>query len=90
LTQGNITINQLVWNDLQKINFDCTEKLSAFDKPVLIIQGKQDIIKEETAEKAHLAFKNSKVIFLEHSIHYGWLDNKEVFFKEVSSFLTAD
>jgi proline iminopeptidase len=90
LTQGNAMINQLIWNDLQKINFNCAEKLQTYTKPVLIIQGKQDIIKPETAEKAHEVFKNSKIVYIDHSIHYGWLDNEQVFFKEVNSFLAAD
>ncbi|MEP7167903.1 MAG: alpha/beta fold hydrolase [Bacteroidota bacterium] len=89
LTQGNTTINQLIWSDLQKINFDCSEKLKTFNKPVLIIQGKQDIIKPEIAEKAHKVLVNSKVIFVEHSIHYAWLDNPEVYFKELNSFLVS-
>ncbi len=89
LTQGNGTINQLIWQDLQKIHFNCAEKLKTYAKPVLIIQGDQDIIKAETAERAHKVLSNSKVVFIEHSIHYGWLDNEEVFFKEVNSFLAA-
>jgi len=40
LTQGNSIVNGLVWQDLQKIKFDCKNKLSQFNKPVLIIQGK--------------------------------------------------
>jgi proline iminopeptidase len=89
LTQGNATINQLIWTDLQKINFNCSDKLKTFDKPVLIIQGKQDIIIPQTAEKAHRAFVNSKVVFMEHCIHYGWLDNEEVYFGEINSFLKS-
>jgi len=88
LTQGNMTINQLIFNDLQKMNFDCSEKLKTFNNPVLIIQGKQDIIKAVTAEKAHLVLKNSKVVYLDHCIHYGWLDNESVYFKEINNFLT--
>ncbi len=87
LTQGNGTINQLIWEDLQKINFDCSEKLKEFKKPVLIIQGKEDIIKAETAERAHAVLSNSKIVLMEHCIHYGWLDNAEVYFKEVNQFL---
>jgi proline iminopeptidase len=90
LTQGNGRINQLMWTDLQRINFNCAEKLQTYTKPVLIIQGKQDIIKPETAERAHEALRNSKVVYIDHSIHYGWLDNEEVFFKEVNSFLTSN
>jgi proline iminopeptidase len=90
LTQGNGTINQLIWRDLQKTDFNCAAKLKTFKQPVLIIQGKDDIIKAETAERAHTAFSNSKVILVDHCIHYGWLDNEEVYFKEVNSFLAAN
>lgn len=87
LTQGNQTINLLMWTNMQNINFNCFNDLKTFTKPVLIIQGKQDIIKPETAERAHQAFRNSKVVFMEHCIHYGWLDNEEVYFNEINSFL---
>jgi proline iminopeptidase len=87
LTEGNSTINGLVWQDLQKINFNCAEKLKSFTQPVLIIQGKQDIVLEKTALKANRAFKNSKVVLLKNCVHYGWLDSPEVYFKEINGFL---
>jgi proline iminopeptidase len=87
LTQSNGTVNGLIWQDLSKIGYNCAEKLKLFTKPVLIIQGKQDIIKEETAERAHQVLKNSRVVLMEHCIHYGWIDNREVYFKEVYAFL---
>lgn len=87
LTQSNWVINQLIWSDLRKINFDCAEKLKSFDRPVLIIQGKEDIIKAATAEKAHQAIRHSKVVLMEHCSHYGWLDNEKVYFREIYSFL---
>jgi proline iminopeptidase len=87
LTQGNAVINQLIWNDLKKIKYDCAEKLKTFDKPVLIIQGRQDIIQVKTAEKAHKILKNSKIVILENCGHYGWLDNAAVYFQEINSFL---
>lgn len=90
LTQGNGVINQLMWDNLRKIQYDCSKNLQGFNKPVLIIQGKEDIIKAETAEKAHKVFSNSKIVFMEHCGHYGWLDNPEIYFQEVSNFLLAD
>ena len=87
LTQGNGTINQLMWSDFQKVNFNCAEKLKTFKQPVLIIQGKDDIIKAETAEKAAQVLSNSRVVLMDHCIHYGWLDNEETYFKEVNTFL---
>ncbi|MCL9806002.1 alpha/beta hydrolase [Flavobacterium amniphilum] len=89
LTQGNSTINGLVWNDLQKIKFDCKPKLKNFNQPVLIIQGKQDVIKPETAEIAHSVLKNSKVIYLDNCGHYGWLDAEEEYFKALFDFLKS-
>ena len=86
LTQGNQTINQLIWGDLQRISFNCESKLKSFDKPVLIIQGKQDIVSKDIAEKSHRAFKNSRIVYMDHCIHYGWLDNPEVYFREVNGF----
>lgn len=87
LTQGNSTINQLMWDDLRKQNFDCASKLKSFGRPVLIIQGKQDIVRPSTAEEAHQAFINSRIVYMDHCIHYGWLDNPEVYFREVVRFL---
>lgn len=87
LTQSNAAVNQLIWEELIKIKFNCYDKLKTFHKPVLIIQGRQDIIRPETAEKAHAALSNSRIVYLDHSIHYGWLDNGTVFFKEINTFL---
>jgi len=87
LTQGNPTMNSLIWTTLQNMNFDCAEGLKKFDKPVLIIQGKEDIIQAQTAEKAHQVLKQSKIVLIEGSIHYGWLDNPKVYFGEIISFL---
>lgn len=90
LTQGNALINTLVWNDMQKIKFDCSKKLSSFNKPVLIIQGKNDVLDEKIAFKEHKAFKNSTLVFLDHSGHYGWLDNKEAYLGAIAKFLSEN
>ncbi|MCK8523775.1 alpha/beta hydrolase [Aquimarina sp. D1M17] len=87
LTQGNQVINALVFQDLRKIQYNCIPALSTYKKPVLIIQGKQDIIDEKTALKAHQTFSNSKLILLDDCGHYGWLDQKETYLSEVTNFL---
>lgn len=89
LTQGNYKINELLWADMQKINFDCKAKLKNFNNPVLVIQGKQDIISNEIGELAQRTFPNSKLILLEHSKHYGWLDAREKYFSDINSFLKS-
>jgi proline iminopeptidase len=87
LTQGNPEVNVLVWQDLNKIKFNCAPKLRNFKKPVLIIQGKQDIVMIQTAEYAHQVLKNSKIVIIDHCAHYGWLDNPRDYLKEVNLFL---
>ena len=89
LTQINPEVNQLMWDNLHRISFDCRNQLRDVDIPVLIIQGKQDLVRPQTAEDSHQAFRNSKIVFMDHCIHYGWLDNPEVYFKEVVGFLRA-
>ncbi len=90
LTQGNSRINSLVWQNMNKIKFDCTKKLSAAMFPVLVIQGKQDIVSKETALQSKNVFKNSSLVLLDHCVHYGWLDNPKNYFEAVSAFLKND
>jgi len=87
LTQGNSVINQLVYQSMRKIDFDCTEELKKFKAPVLIIQGKQDIIPKSIGDFANNVFQNSTFIILEKCGHYGWLDNSELYFKSINRFL---
>ena len=87
LTQSNMVINGLVWNDLQKMQFDCKEELKSFQKPVLIIQGKQDVISNEIGELALHTFPNARLILLEKCKHYGWLDAESNYFGEIETFL---
>jgi proline iminopeptidase len=89
LTQGNSTLNSLLWGDMQKMNFDCKNKFSNFKNPVLIIQGKQDIISAAIGEISLKAFPNSKMVLLENCKHYGWLDAKEKYFDTIESFLKS-
>ena len=87
LTQGNSNINRLVYQNMRKIDFDCTEELKNFKAPVLIIQGKQDLIPEAIGNYANNTFPNSELIILDKCGHYGWLDNSEKYFKSINRFL---
>ncbi len=87
LTQGNWTINGLVFQDMRSINFDCSSALKTFEKPVLIIQGANDIIAESISEYAHEVLPNSTLVVLEKCGHYGWLDQPEQYFSAIHSYL---
>ncbi len=88
LTQGNSEINALVYQDMRRIDYDVSEELKEFEKPVLIMQGKYDIIPLAVSEKAHTAFKRSKLLVLPNSSHYGWLEDSLLYFTEIDSLIS--
>ncbi len=87
LMQGNMSLNRMVWDDMFRINFDCKKELKSFDNPVLILQGKQDIIPQSIAFAAEKVFSNSSLFFLDHCGHYGWLDKKKEYLNRINDFL---
>ena len=89
LTQGNPQIQALVYEDLKKVPYDCKESLRTFSKPVLIIQGRQDVVGSGTAYKAHNILPNSRIVFLNECVHYGWLDQREQYKAEIEKFLES-
>ncbi len=88
LTQGNWTINGLVFQDMRSSNFDCSAALKTYEKPVLIIQGANDIIAESISEYAHEVLPHSTLVVLEKCGHYGWLDQPEQYFGAIHKYLS--
>lgn len=88
LTQGNGDINGLIWQNLRQIKYDTKKALKIFDKPVLIIHGKEDIVGMNIPKIANKVLPNSELVVLENTRHYGWLDNPDSYFKAINSFLT--
>lgn len=89
LTQANQEVNSLVFKNMNAISFDCKTELAGFSKPVLIIQGEQDIVGKHIAQKAHEIFLNSEMVFLPKCGHYGWLDQPIMYFKKIEIFLNS-
>lgn len=87
MTQGNWDVNGLVFQDMRGMKFDCKSDLKQYPFPVLIIQGEEDIVPKSIAEKGHQTFPNSKLVFLERCGHYGWLERKEAYLKNINEFL---
>jgi proline iminopeptidase len=87
MTETNHKINILMYQDMQRIKLDCSKSFTNFKQPVLILQGKNDIISVETAQEIANAFPNSKLVLMDNCAHYGWIDTPEVYFKSIKSFL---
>lgn len=87
LTQGNVMINSLVFQNMKNIGFDCRDKLKSFKGNVLIIQGDNDIISKDIALKSQSVFQNSELVIIANCGHYGWLDQPEIYYSKLSFFL---
>lgn len=87
LTQGNMALNGLVWSNMRAINFDTKAAMADFQKPVLIVHGAFDVVPLEIAEESHELFPRSKLVILENSSHYGWLDQPTEYFGAIFHFL---
>lgn len=87
LTQGNRSINSLIWQNMRTINFDCSDAYKKFKQPVLIIQGKQDVMGDDIANEAHKLLFNSQLVFMDECAHYGWLEQPEIYFTNINRFL---
>lgn len=87
LTRVNYEINELVVQDLLAMNYDYTEKFKQFTKPVLVLHGRQDVIQVRIAQKTAASFSKSRLVLLNNTAHYGWLDSPDRYFAEIETFL---
>ncbi len=86
---GAPEITRLVYKDLFKIRLNFQESLRSFSKPVLIIQGRQDIVGAGAAFRAHAVLKNSQLVFINECNHYGWLEQKDQFKAAIENFIAS-
>jgi proline iminopeptidase len=73
-------------NDTAK-HYDVRKQMTAFRRPVLIIQGRQDPMPESTTIETRNALKNSTLIFLDECGHFPWIEQPRTFFNHVREFL---
>ncbi|WP_026915869.1 alpha/beta fold hydrolase [Christiangramia portivictoriae] len=83
-------INAQVWSDFNLIHFDVSEEMKNFEKPVLILNGLDEIVHKNIAIHADNILPNSRLVLMENCGHYGWLERPEIYLKEVKEFLKSD
>ena len=89
LMQGDLPLNRMVWNNLRAIEFDCSEALQNFTKPVLILYGKNDVVPVEIATGMADIYPNATLVPMENCGHYGWLDNPKTYYGGIETFLSS-
>ncbi len=71
-------MGELIWKDIEKNYLRFGKANSGFDKPVLIIQGRQDPLGESVAVNLSNYYSNSTLIFVEKCGHYSWVEQPEM------------
>ena len=69
------------------MNIDIGKAVYALDKPIRIISGRQDPGGEGSSVLLNERSKNSKIVFIEKSGHFPWVEQPADFFKTLNAFL---
>ena len=83
----NMTINNLVFTDLEKTHFDLKAQFKNFAAPVLVMQGENDVISTDTAKTIAGSFTQAELVLLPQCAHYGWLDQPDLYYNALFRFL---
>jgi proline iminopeptidase len=79
-------LGQKYWHDCQS---ELSPKLKNIDIPVLIVVGMNDFIcGPYVAKYLHRQLPHSKLLPVEDAGHFPWIEQPDVFFKEVGEYLT--
>ncbi|TQI71311.1 proline iminopeptidase [Gramella sp. Hel_I_59] len=84
------TINSQVWANMNLIGFDVSEEMKNFNKPVLILNGIDEIVHKDIAIYADSVLPDSRLILMKDCGHYGWIEKPEIYLKEVKEFLKSN
>ena len=86
-SRTNPAMQFLMFQDLQKINYNVKNKIRSLNFPTLVICGRQDPI--GLFPSIYLKELNNKfeLVWIEKSGHFTWLENHESFFLAIFKFL---
>ncbi|GAC1413375.1 MAG: hypothetical protein NVSMB64_23630 [Candidatus Velthaea sp.] len=80
-------VADLMLSDLSK-SYNVVPKLSGSNIPILILQGQNDVMGEETVAQLHSMLVNSKVQVVERSGHFPWTEQPQQFFADIEAYLS--
>lgn len=63
--------------------------LRGFDRPVLVVAGRQDPLDPGIQYETHLVFRNSTLRFIPRCGHFPWIEQPDEFYRIVHEFLSA-
>jgi proline iminopeptidase len=85
----NFDMGEWMFKDIIDRNLDLSLRESNFDKPVLILAGRQDPVGTAIPQKLFQYYKGAKLVFIEKAGHYSYIEQPEIFYKAIREFLPS-
>jgi proline iminopeptidase len=82
-----VAVSHLIFSDLMKRGFDLRPGARKLQGKTLILQGRQDLMPESFVLEMSAIIPNSKLVFVERSGHFPWIEQPEPFFAALLPFL---
>ncbi len=76
----NDLFNYTYWENSNFWKWDISKKSLALEKPIIIIQGRQDFVNDGNQTLFNSKAKNSTLFYIEQSGHFTWLEKPSKFF----------
>lgn len=83
-------VRGLVYADLNRIGYDLSDEMAQFDRPAIILAGRQDILGDEVPLRTHSVLPRSELVWLDRCSHYPWLDRPDAYFDAIAGFLERE
>jgi proline iminopeptidase len=81
----NLDLGRWIWGDIVKT--DIGKMTPKYDKPVLILHGRQDPLGESVPQSLAHYYEKSKLIFIEKCGHYSWIEQADKVFSSIKEFM---
>jgi proline iminopeptidase len=80
-------VSDILLRELMPPKGDLRPDLRDFNRPVLIVAGRQDPLDPVAQYETHLALRNSTLRFIPRCGHFPWIEQPDEFFRVVHEFL---
>jgi proline iminopeptidase len=86
-TYYNDLFNYAYWKNSNYWKWDISNAALSLDKPIRIIQGRQDFVNDGNQSLFDSKAKNSKLYYIEQSGHFTWIEKPAIFFELIKKTL---
>ncbi len=88
-TAWHADVGHLLGPEITAPGYDLRPRLKDFDRPVLVLNGRQDPMDPLMAYETSLAFRHATLRFIDRAGHFPWFDQPKEFDRALGDFLTS-